>query len=131
MRITRWCLPLLFLLFSTLLSKADVVAFEGMSDGTAVTIQFSNLLFFSTTVATAGMSLNEVELPPHFGRSVGFDDGGPVSISFETPVTSVSGYFTYAVQIRSTAFDLSGNEIGAPQYLPSITARRFKVVLST
>jgi hypothetical protein len=112
MRTLRWFLLLLLLLFSTSLAKADVITFEGLSDGTAVTNQFSNLLFLNATVGTAGISLNEFEFPPHSGNNVVFDAGGPMSISFAAPVTDVAGFFTYSTRITITAFDASNNVIG-------------------
>lgn len=104
------CSLLLFLIaVSTSVSKGSPITFEGLTDGTAVTNQFSNLLFVNAAIATAGVSLNEFEFPPHSGSNVVFDAGGPISISFLVPVTNVSAFFTYGTQLTITAFDASNN----------------------
>jgi len=104
------CSLLLFLIaVSAAVSKASPITFEGLTDGTAVTNQFSNLLFVNAAIATAGVSLNEFEFPPHSGTNVVFDAGGPISISFLVPVTNVGGFFTYGTQLTITAFDASNN----------------------
>ncbi len=113
MRTIRWSLPVLLLLCSASLAKADTVTFEGLSDGTVVTNELANLVFVNAVVASAGVSLNEFEFPPRSGSNIVFDNGGPLSISFLVPVTGVSGYFTYTTQITLTAFDSSNNVIGA------------------
>lgn len=113
MRLLRCSFLLLLIAVSTSAAKADTITFEGLTDGTAVTNQFSNLLFLNATVATAGISLNEFEFPPHSGSNVVFDSGGPISISFLVPITSVSGFFTYGTQLTITAFDASNNVLAA------------------
>lgn len=112
MPLLRCSLLLLLMAVSTTISKASPITFEGLTDGTAVTNQFSNLLFLNATIATAGTSLNEFEFPPHSGSNVVFDSGGPMSISFLVPVTSVSGFLTYGTQLTITAFDASNNVLG-------------------
>lgn len=107
MRMLRWSLPLLLILFATPAARADVITFEGLSDGTPVTTQYTNVLFSNATAITAGASLNELEFPPHSGVNVVFDDGGPMSLTFTTPVLSFSGYFTYSTQLTLVAFDAS------------------------
>jgi hypothetical protein len=113
MRTFRLFLPLLFLLLSAPLARADTITFEGLADGTAVTNQFPDLLFLHATAATAGASLNEFEFPPHSGSNVVFDDGGAMTISFATPVAGVGGFFTYTTRITITAFDASSNILGS------------------
>jgi hypothetical protein len=114
MRTVRWFLPVLLLLSFPVLANADVVTFEGLADGTVVTNQFSNLIFLNATIATAGPSgsLNADEFPPHSGENVVFDDGGPMSISFIVPASTVSGFFNYGTRLTLTAFDSSNNVIG-------------------
>lgn len=113
MRTVRQFLPLVLLLFLPSFAKADVITFEGLTDGTAITNEFPNLLFVNARIATAGVSFNEFEFPPHSGTNVAFDDGGPMSISFIVPITNVSGHFTYLTRITITAFDTSSNVIGS------------------
>ena len=113
MRTVRWLLPLLLLLFSPSVAKADVITFEGLADLEDVTDQFSNLLFMNATILTAGVSLVEDEFPPFSGSNVVFDNSGPMSINFLVPVTSVGGHFTYLTRITFTAFDASNNVLGS------------------
>lgn len=84
-----------------------------ISDSTSLTTQFPGLTFTNTTVLTAGISLNEFELPPHSGENVAFDDGGPISISFATPTSSFSGYFTYYEPLTVDAFDAGNNLVAS------------------
>jgi hypothetical protein len=70
------------------------IDFESLADSDSVTNQFPGLTFSHTTVLTAGVSLNELEFPPHSGGNVVLDDGGPITIAFTTPQGEVSGFFT-------------------------------------
>jgi hypothetical protein len=105
MRIFRWFLPLSLILFSTSIARADVITFEGLSDSTSVNTQYLNLVFSNATAITSDVTLNEFEFPPNSGVNVVFDDGGPMSITFTTPVLSVGGYFTYSTRITIVAYD--------------------------
>jgi hypothetical protein len=87
------------------------IDFEGLSDGTSVVAQYPGLLFSNATILTAGNSLNEFEFPPNSGTNVVSDAGGAMSISFLTPVTSASGFFTYSQSLALTAFDASNNSV--------------------
>ena len=80
-------------------------------DGTSITNQFLDPTFSNTTVISAGISLNEFEFPPHSGTNVAFDDGGPVSIDFDSLISSFSGYFTYTEPLTVAAFNASDTEI--------------------
>lgn len=93
--------------------KADVVAFDNLSDGDLVTTQYLGLTFTNTVVLTAGISLNEFEFPPHSGTNVASDLGGPIQIDFSVPVGDFSGYFTYLVPLTLTAFDSFNTPIGS------------------
>jgi hypothetical protein len=93
-------------------ADTTVITFEGLADGTSVTNQFSGVTFSSATVLTAGVSLNELEFPPKSGTNVVFDDGGPMAISFATPLASFAGFFTYGEQLTLVGFDASGNVVG-------------------
>jgi hypothetical protein len=61
----------------------------------------------------AGSHLNENELPPHSGSNVVFDDVGPITISFVSPVSNVGGYFTYATPVVVQAFGIANNLLGS------------------
>ncbi len=87
--------------------------FEGFSDSTPLTTQYPGLTFQSATILTAGISLNELEFPPHSGTNVVFDDGGPIAISFTSPILSFSGFFTYAEPLVLAAFDATSFQVGS------------------
>lgn len=88
-----------------------VIDFESLGDLESVTGQFPGLTFSSTISLTAGISLNEVDFPPHSGVVVVSDDGGPIQIVFASPVLSFSGYFTYVVPLTVEAFDASDTPV--------------------
>jgi hypothetical protein len=80
-------------------------------DSTSITNQFPGLTFSNTTVISAGISLNEFELPPRSGTNVAFDDGGPISITFAAPITNFSGYFSYYVPLTIDAFNAANTQV--------------------
>jgi hypothetical protein len=91
-------------------AAAITLDFEGLADGESVTTQFSGVTFGNTIAlisGAAGGTLNEIDFPPHSGITVVFPDSGPITISFATPVASVSGFFTYAASLTLTALDAS------------------------
>jgi hypothetical protein len=108
-----YCSVLMVALAGATPAFADILDFEGFSDGTQITTQYSGFTFTNATVLTAGISLNEFEFPPHSGSNVVFDDGGPMVIQFATPFASVGGYFTYLEPLTFTAFDAFNNQIGS------------------
>jgi hypothetical protein len=97
-------------------AQADtiVIDFDGLSDGTPVTTQYPGVSFSNATVATAEISLDEFEFPPHSGTNVVFDNGGPMTIDFTIPVLSFGGYFTYSEPLTLSALD------GSSSPLPSV-----------
>ena len=105
------------LLPASLLADITTIDFETfpdstpIADSTPITTQFPGLTFFNTTVITAGISLNEFEFPPHSGSNVAFDDGGPISIAFASPILSFGGYFTYAEPLALAAFDSTSAQV--------------------
>ncbi len=116
----RWWVGTIVLLASMAATAAPtVIYFEQLSDGTEVvdstilTSQYDDLgvTFANAMVVTTGISLNEFEFPPSSQANIVFDVGGPMTIDFSVPMASVSGYFTYAVQLVLSAFDASGNEL--------------------
>ena len=94
-------------------ARANLINFEALGDLESVTVQFPGLTFSGATTLTAGISLTEAENPPHSGSVVVFDDGGPLSIAFATPVFDVGGYFTYTTQLTLQAFDSSNNLVAS------------------
>jgi len=91
--------------------EAALIDFEGLADSDPVTTQFPGLTFTNATVLTAGISLNEFELPPHSGANVIYDDGGPIVIDFSAPVAGVSGFFNYRLPLTLMAFDATFNPV--------------------
>jgi hypothetical protein len=89
------------------------IDFEDLADGDSVTNQYPGLTFSNAVVLTAGISLNEFEFPARSGSNVISDDGGPILISFATPLRSFGGYFTYLTPLTLTAFDASVNPLGS------------------
>jgi hypothetical protein len=93
---------------------ADVVIdFEGIPDSTPLGNTIPGLHFIDATVIDTTGLLNAGEFPPHSGIAVAFDDGGPMSIAFSSPVSSVSGYFTYGHHLIFTAFDSANNVLAS------------------
>jgi hypothetical protein len=113
----------IFVLFAILIgltgfnqiAQADVIDFEGLEDFTAITDQYSSsgIYFSGATVLTAGVNLNEFEFPPSSGSNVVFDEIGPISIIFATPVSSIGAYFTYLMPVAMDAYDSSNGLIGS------------------
>jgi hypothetical protein len=93
--------------------EAATVTFDTLADGDLVTTQYPGLTFSNTVVLTAGISLNEFELPPRSGSNVASDSGGPITIDFLTPVTSFSAYFTYLAPLTVTGFNSSSAAIAS------------------
>jgi hypothetical protein len=103
---------LLLFLFSGLLPKAtraDSIDFENLTDGTRVGSLYasSGVIFTNAVIASAGVSLNEFEFPPHSGSNVVFDAGDPITLTFLTPVSSFSGFFTYAFPLTLNGYGSS------------------------
>ena len=101
------------LLPASLLAGITTIDFEGFPDGTNLTTQYPGLTFTNATVIGAGISLNEFEFPPYSGTNVAFDDGGPISIAFASPILSFGGYFTYAEPLTLAAFDSTSAQVAA------------------
>lgn len=102
------CLLTIGLLAGGQPAAAVTLNFEGLNDLDSVTSQFAGLTFANTIAlvsGAAGGSLNELEFPPHSGVTVVSDDSGAITITFDSPVASVSGFFTYSAALTITAFD--------------------------
>ena len=91
--------------------SAATIDFEGLPDSTILTNQYPGLTFSDAIILTAGISLNEFEFPPHSGENVASDNNGPMTIAFATPVTSVSGYFTYSTNLFLTGYGTDSNPV--------------------
>jgi hypothetical protein len=89
-----------------------LIDFEGLGDFEAVTTQYPGVTFGNTIAVTSGISLNEFETPPRSGTNAVFDDGGAITLGFDSPVSHFAGYFTYSTTLTLTAFDASLNVIG-------------------
>ncbi|PWU12008.1 MAG: hypothetical protein C5B51_01645 [Terriglobia bacterium] len=86
--------------------QADVVIdFEGLSDSTTLTDQYTGLTFTNAIVLSAGIGLNEFEVPPRSGTNVVSDNNGAMVIDFASPIQSFAGYFTYYEALTIQAFD--------------------------
>jgi hypothetical protein len=113
MRNIRYSLPILagVLLYLQPQARASTtfVDFDGLPDSTILTNQYDGLNFTNAIILTAGISLNEFEFPPHSGVNVASDNGGPISISFDGPILSFNGYFTYEEPLTLDAYDSSSD----------------------
>jgi hypothetical protein len=90
---------------------AATIDFEGLADSTILTNQYPDLTFTNAIVLSAGIGINEFEFPPHSGTNVASDNNGPMTIVFSAPITSFSGYFTYAEPLTLDGFDASDTEV--------------------
>ena len=98
-----------FILLRITAAGALTIDFEGPSDLTALTNEYTGVIFSNATAITAGMTLNESEFPPHSGTNVVFADGGEMTIAFTTPVTNVGAYFTYEGLLTLSFYDSLDN----------------------
>jgi hypothetical protein len=100
-------LSLAFVVFAFISSPASAgtISFEGYVDSTVLTSQYPGLTFSNAVILSSGIGLNDLDFPPHSGSNVVSDDGGPITISFATPVSGFSGYLTYLEPLTITAFD--------------------------
>jgi len=105
---------LLLFLFSGLLPKttradSTTINFENLSDSTTVGSAYasSGVIFTNAVILTAGESLNELDFPPHSGSNVVGDVFGPITLTFLTPVSSFSGFFTYAAHLTLDGYGSS------------------------
>ena len=113
----RSCAVVFLLLAAAVLGslRADmmVLDFEGFPDSTSLTTEYPGVTFSDATVISAGITLNEFELPPHSGTNAAFDDGGPMTISFTSLVLSFGGYFTYYKPLTLQAFDAGHAQVAS------------------
>jgi hypothetical protein len=89
------------------------IDFEGPSDSTFISTQYPNLTVSNAIIFTSGISLNELDFPPHSGVNVVSDAGGPISIAFSMPALDFLGYFNYVVPVTIQGYDSSNNLLAA------------------
>lgn len=96
-------------------TSATTLGFDSLADLDPVTTQFlpSGVTFANAIALEAGLSLNDGEFPPRSGSVVLADDGGPMTMLFSTPVTEVGAFFTYALPLTLTAWDVLNHVIGS------------------
>jgi hypothetical protein len=82
--------------------------FENFADQEILNTQVVGVTFVNAQVLTAGVSLNEIDFPPHSGDRLIYDMGGPMTLSFLDPVLNFSAYFTYVLPLTITATDTTG-----------------------
>src|SRR4051812_48787774 len=102
--------PLLILLASQC-AFSDTIDFETFSDFDAITNQISGLIFSNSVVFSSGLSLNDLDFPPHSGSNVIVNSGSVLSIDFSDSITSFAGFFTYTSDVTLLAFDTLGNQV--------------------
>jgi hypothetical protein len=94
-------------------AQASLITFEGFPDSTILSDQYQGLgvSFENAEILTAQYSLNEADFPPHSGVNVAIDDGGPMLLSFASPIIGFSGYFTYTEPLTLQGYDDLGNPL--------------------
>lgn len=99
------------------LAAPVVIDFEAYSDTTALNNQIAGVTFSNATVISAGVTLNDLEFPPRSGNNVLLGLNrifSPFMIDFQSPVSSVGAYFTYAsMGLVLTAYDQNLVAIGS------------------
>jgi|HubBroStandDraft_4_1064222.scaffolds.fasta_scaffold166684_2 hypothetical protein len=98
-------------------AHADSVTidFENLSDSTIVGSNYASqgVIFTGAVVLSAGISLNDADFPPHSGTNVAVDALGPMTLTFTTPISSFSGFFTYLEPVTITAFGAADQVLGS------------------
>ena len=91
-------------------ATTTTIDFENQGDGTPVGSLYasSRVIFTNAVILTAGISLNESDFPPDSGTNVVADTLGPITLTFLTPISSFSGFFTYASPLTLDGFGSSG-----------------------
>jgi large repetitive protein len=85
--------------------NTTLLDYEGFNDGAPLTTQYTGITFANAVILQSGVSLNEFEFPPHSGTNVVSDQGGPMTISFSAPASSVSAFFTYSTGLTIKGYD--------------------------
>jgi hypothetical protein len=93
-------------------AHAETIDLESFINGDLLGNQIPGVTFANAQILTAGISLNEIDYPPHSGTNVAVDTGGAIRIDFSSPLVAFGAYFTYLVPIALEAFDAAGNSLG-------------------
>ena len=114
----RCCRDILFVLLAgsgmtPVMAQSGPFTFENLVDGTPLTNQYTGVTFSNAVVLTAGITLDEFEFPPHAGSNVASDSGGPMTITFASPVRGIVGSFTYSVALTVQAYDSSNTLVAS------------------
>jgi hypothetical protein len=86
-----------------LVAQNAPVGFESLADSAILTSQYPGSTFANAIVLSAGITLNEFEFPPHSGVNVASDNGGPITITFVSALSTFSAYFTYSTGLTVQA----------------------------
>jgi hypothetical protein len=113
----RYAVFSISILFYPIISSADVVDFEKLSDSEIVTNQYAGLSFTNAVALSSGLSLNDAEFPPYSGSNVAFDNNGSMSITFSSQVKTVGGYFTYLEPITLIGYNDSNQPVATTSSL--------------
>ena len=101
-------LSVLIVAFGASAQAATTVTFESLQDSDPVGT-VDGATFIGATVATAGVSLNEFEVPPHSGVNVALNSESTMAVTFAGGANVVSGFLTYAVPLTVKIFN--GNDL--------------------
>jgi len=97
---------------SSLATVTTGLDFDAFADGSPVS-GLPNLQVTNAAVFSSGVSLNELEFPPHSSPNVAVDAGGPVSIAVSQTAYSFGAYVTYRSTVVMRAFDSNGRLAGS------------------
>jgi hypothetical protein len=100
----------LALLFIPLTAQALTLDFEDLPEETFVTDQYLSLgvSFEHAIILTAGVNLDDYDYPPHSGSNVLSDSGGPVMMTFSTPMAYFSLHTTYGLPLTISILGTDG-----------------------
>jgi hypothetical protein len=76
--------------------SATIVDLEGFRDSIPLINQSAGFEVVNATILTAGISLNEFEFPLRSGPDVASDDGGPLSLVFDSPQATIGGFLIHS-----------------------------------
>lgn len=92
---------------------ASALNFDTLASSTILTNQYPGASFLNTIILTSGVTLNELEFPPHSGANVASDQSGPMTVSFTSPIKSFTAYFTYSLPLTLQALDATNNPVAS------------------
>lgn len=95
------------------------ITFEIIPSETVITNQYAGITFTNALALESEISLNEFEFPPHSGRAVATDFGGPLSITLQSAINSFSGFFTYSTRLTVLAYDAANQPLASATSLYS------------